>query len=59
MFPESFFCFLIVGAVLLDEGSKFWTMVEMNEMGKLVDDDIVQDEERELGEFPIEDEISL
>ena len=59
MFPESFFCFLIVGAVLLDEGSKFWTMVEMNEMGKLVDDDIVQYEERKLREFSIEDQVSL
>jgi len=34
-------------------------MVEMDEMSKLMDDDIVQDEERKLGEFPIEDKISL
>ncbi len=59
MFPESFFCFLIVGAVLLDEGSKFRTMIEMDEMSKLVDDDIVQDEERKLRKFSIEDKISL
>ncbi len=59
MLPQPFLCFFIVRAVLLDEGSELRTMIEMDEMSEFMDDDIVQDEERELGEFPVEDKISL
>ncbi len=58
MLSEPFLSRLVFRAILLHEGSESQTMVEMDEMSKLMDDDIVQDEERKLGEFPIEDKIS-
>ena len=59
MLSEPFFRCLVLRTVLLHEGSELRAMVEMHEMSKLVDDDIVQYEERKLREFSIEDQVSL